>query len=55
MLEEASVRSPDVLLWFYSVRDRSEEDIMELAIYAKKVVRAHDHSGAAHHPSILRR
>jgi hypothetical protein len=40
VLEEASVRAPDVLLWFYSVRNRSEEDIMELTIYAKKVVRA---------------
>jgi hypothetical protein len=40
VLEEASVRAPDVLLWLYSVRNRSEEDIMELTIYAKKVVRA---------------
>src|SRR5918997_3898241 len=40
VLEAASVRAPNVLLWFYCVRDRSEEDIMELTIYAKKVVRA---------------
>ena len=39
MLEEVSVRPPNVLL-FSSMRERSEEDIMVLAIYTKTIVRA---------------